>query len=175
MLPSVGMDTLPAVGLVVGGFVVALVGGNSPRFDQVRRYRSFVFDQKPAPLTGPAPAQISITAVLSCIRLDLGGTEFPPMSTVQLDITLFGGRVEIVVPAGWTVTAGRIHARGVGYEGTLDLSLLTPEQHEQRRAVVNVLGWWGAVQLSAHRRGRPARRRGARRPGPRQAAPGQGT
>lgn len=154
--------------LVVGGFVVALGGeGRSSRPDTVRRCSALLLSPRPVELTGTAPAKVSARAVLASLVINLREVRpsgsFPVM---ELDITVLGGRVEVVVPAGRSVQVGRIHARRVRFaeaggsqtrslriddEVEMTIPLHDPARQrsdgEDEKVLLNVLGLAGEVVL----------------------------
>ncbi len=156
----VGAD-LPAalpVALVVGGFFVALTGRNERwRPNAVCRYLALLW-RREFRVKGTAPAKLAVVAVLAPIVIDLTAAEFPgERDAVEVDVSVFAGRVELRLPAGWKSAVGRIHSRGVQFDGHLDVATPVSAPPELARAgvdgpvvLVNVLGLAGAVALRSH-------------------------
>jgi hypothetical protein len=163
LVPRVDLGSVFAVLLVLGGFAVALSGGQRRwRPDLIRRHLVVVWRSE-IKIEGRAPAKLAVTAVLGTMTVTFDeAVDFPSSVTaMEIDVSVFGGRVVIKPPASWKVGPGRIVERAMSLEGTLDWVTPAlspshiPEEFDGELAVlVNVVGLLGAVALPV----RPAAR-----------------
>jgi len=118
----------------------------------VRGVTAIIWPRHPD-LGAEAPAQLAARAILGMLTLDLSNQRAPRPSPERIDVnlTILAGRIEIVVPSGWGVRAGRMNAsRGVKFRGLLG----QPEPGVGESAtqtcciVVHVLGIGGVVSIS---------------------------
>lgn len=156
VLRAANLDRLVGLGLVVGGIAVAM----SSRSEEpsapvsVRRFRTLVWPRRTT-VRGPAPFQLVVQAALGRVAVDLSHADFPKgVRSTEIDMSIFYGRIELALPATWTVVAGRVAAaRGVAFEGLLDSrkpAELDEDQEESSptpRVVLNALGLGGAISV----------------------------
>ena len=141
---------LPAFILIGVGVIIAMSRRQKILIDTgVERHNAVLFPARRR-ISGEARRKIIARAIFTTLRLDMSKADFPPSTRLWLDVTCIMGRIEIILPKGWKVQAGRIGlARWVTFAGTLTRSdLAPPEQEEQsvkKLVVVNVVGWGGAV------------------------------
>lgn len=141
---------IPAFVLIGAGVVVAMSRSGRVQVDTgVKRFSTFLFPIHRY-VHGTAPRKIIARAVFGSLKLDMSQAELSP-ARVWVDVTCLVGRIEIIIPKGWEVRAGRIElARHITFEGTLtsiDIAPPTEEEDPEARglAVVNVLGWRGVL------------------------------
>lgn len=142
---------LPAFILIGVGVIVAMSRRQNIQIDTgVDRYNAIVFPVRRR-VRGDAPRKIIARAVFGLLRLDMSQADYPPVARLWIDVTCVMGRVEIILPKGWEVQAGRIElARRITFSGTLSRSYLAPLEEPEGEfgknlVVLNVLGWSGAV------------------------------
>ena len=139
--------------LVAGGVVVAM-SRRSREGALVARHWSVFAPIKPIGVQGIAPQKFILRCLLGEIRLDLAKAHYPGMADrITVDITLLGGWVELRVPQGWPVRAGRVDlARGTRFVGNLSSPipvLDAPEVEDEANLIVlNVQGWSGRVTIT---------------------------
>lgn len=163
LVPRVDLGSVFAVLLVLGGFTVALSGGRRRwRPDLIRRHLAVIW-RREIRIEGRAPVKLAVTAVLGTMTVTFDeAAKFPlEVPAMEIDVSVFGGRVVITPPASWKVGPGRIIERAMSLEGTLDWanpalsSSDIPEEFSGELVVlVNVVGLLGAVALPV----RPAAR-----------------
>jgi hypothetical protein len=153
LLRNLYVARIPAFVLVGAGVLIAM--SRSERIQVgtgVERFGAFLFPVH-RQISGKAPGKIIVRTVFGSLKLDLSEAErsLQAKSRIWIDVTCLVGRIEIIVPNNWEVKAGRIElARHINFEGTLtsvDIASQTEEEDPRDRnlAVINVLGWWGAV------------------------------
>lgn len=139
--------------LVAGGVVVAM-SRRSREATLVARHWSVFAPIKPIGVLGVAPHKFILRCLLGEIRLDLAKAHYPGRADrITIDITLLGGRVELRVPHGWPVRAGRLDlARGTRFIGNLSSPIpvldVPEEKDEADLVVLNVQGWSGRVTIT---------------------------
>ncbi len=143
---------LPAVVLIGAGAIVAMSRShNIPADTGVERFTAVALPVRRS-ISGVVSPKLIIRAIFTLLKLDLSQANFPPATRLWIDITCVLGRVEIILPQGWEVQAGRIElARRITFGGTLTRSNLAPpsesEDQPGQLVVINVLGWGGAVMV----------------------------
>lgn len=156
LVPRVDLSSVFAVLLVLGGFAVALSGGQRRwQPDLIRRHLAVIW-RREIRIEGRAPAKLAVTAILGTMTVTFDeAADFPlNVAAMEIDVSVFGGRVVIKPPASWKVGPGRIVERAMRLDGTLDWvnPALSPEHipeefDGQLVALVNVVGLLGAVAL----------------------------
>lgn len=120
-----------------------------PEQDRVCRLWSWIWRSEYRP-TGVAPAKVILRCVLGEIDVDLRKEAFPKGErVVTVDVTLLGGRIDLAVPHGWQVRAGRVElARWVQFCGSVtDARPPSPRDPVQPTLVLNVLGLGGVLAV----------------------------
>ncbi|MFF5291466.1 hypothetical protein [Paractinoplanes globisporus] len=156
---------IPPLVLVGGALLVMRPDDQrSTEYEVVRTLRSIMWPVS-WQTKDVAPAKLVLLSVLGEIKVDLGAARFPQgEDDLNVDVTLLGGRIEIVVPHGWHVQAGRVElSRRVTFLGAVsDARPPDADESAERRIVLNVQGWGGVLtvnQLPApSREGRTRRR-----------------
>ena len=143
---------VPAFIIIGAGVVVAM---SQPRDFQigatVKRYTTILLPVRHR-VIGSASPKIVVRAIFGMVLVDLSKADYPKgVGRLSVDLTCIMGRIEIVVPRGWRVLAGRVDlARGMSFEGTLTDSELAPlkeqeAEHGKKLVALNIQGWGGAV------------------------------
>lgn len=166
LLRGVELDRVVSAVLIVGGIAVAFIQrpDQSPVDSGIQHFRTILvpIERKPR---RPTPTRLHLLTVLGAIQLDLSRARFPTAYEMEVDISVFYGRVRLRLPADWTVVAGRVAAaHGVRFEGDLDSN--TPvvggqEKGDVERSddpltsqllVLNILGLGGteSIDRSGH-------------------------
>lgn len=143
---------VPAFILIGAGVVVAMSQPRDPQVEAtVKRYTAILLLVRRR-VIGSASPKIVVRAIFGMARVDLSRADYPKgVGRVSVDLTCIMGRIEMVVPSGWQVLAGRVElARAMSFEGTLTDSELAPlreqdTEHGKKLVVLNIQGWGGAV------------------------------
>lgn len=141
---------LPAFILIGVGVIIAMSRRQKVLIDTgVERHTAVLFPVRRR-ISREVRRKVIARAVFTMLQLDMSKAEFPHATRMWLDVTCIIGRIEIILPEGWKVQAGRIGlARWMTFGGTLTRSDLAPAEQEDKSfkklVVVNVLGWGGAV------------------------------
>ncbi|MET8996830.1 hypothetical protein [Amycolatopsis sp. NPDC004169] len=134
-----------AVAVTGGGLALALSHRRvHHELEAVICRRTAVMRKNDRAISIEAPEKFIVRAILGGeVCLDLSKAEYPPGSKgIVVDITVWFGRVEISVPAGWQVQADRVElARRMRYDGDLDAL----DDEAGRRVVLNLQGLGGFV------------------------------
>lgn len=143
------------VALILGGVFVAMFRGpsGSGLDTGVRRCTSLLYPHARPRLEGRAPKKLVLRSLLfGVVDIDLSRCEFPLEARLVVDVTVLWARVDLKVPADWTVLAGRVElASGVRFDGHLSAPAFAtpqPSDDEERTVVVNVQGLGGSVTLT---------------------------
>ncbi|NNN28958.1 hypothetical protein HLK59_01035 [Streptomyces sp. S3(2020)] len=141
--------------LILGGVFVALFRGRSGTgIDTgVRCCTSLLYPHPKLKLEGRAPKKLVLRALLfGAVYVDLTDCEFPRSTRLVVDVTVLWARVELKLPADWTVLAGRVELTpGVQCFGDLSQPVFAtphPVRGETTTVVVNVQGLGGVVSLT---------------------------
>ena len=169
LLTSRNLRITAGIGLAVIGSWLILAHSARVRdwTEPVQRLTVVLFGR---PLSAPegsvAPRHLTVTAVGAVAKVDLRHSRWPdPAPAVEVAINCVAGRVEVFVPADWTVAAGRVHLSwGIDFAGDLDLRAPVPHMedlageaaaHLRRVVIVHVVGLAGIVTVpnrgKAHR------------------------
>lgn len=141
----------PPAALILGGLVLSLSGrsGSAHADGPIQVWHSFLWPKRHV-LRGNAPAKLILRCVLGEIALDLTEIAFPDEDELTFDVTILGGRVQLLLPHNWHVQAGRVEfARAMAFEGVLTSSKRHEADQEIGNLVVlNVQGWLGSLAVT---------------------------
>jgi hypothetical protein len=151
-----GLEYLLAPTLIWGGILMAMMpadprpgNGAADPDKPVRRVNAIIWSRRPK-LGQRLPAQLTARAVLGMLTIDLTGKD-PPLMTphqIEINLSIFAGRIELHVPDGWSVQIGRVEAiRGISFDGKADPPLEPGDKDKVRHMNVHVLGLGGAVRI----------------------------
>jgi hypothetical protein len=138
--------------LAAGGAAVAFVPtGPRPAYETVVHRRSIALPRN-AVMTGRPPRRVGLTCVVGRLGLDLTNVDVGKQP-IEVYVTILGGRVEVVAPAGCPLLAGELaSAHGTRFEGLLDEASPRAVGEQTRppapAVVVHVLGLFGTVVVS---------------------------
>jgi len=143
----------PAFILIGVGVGVAMSRRRNISIDTgVERYGAVLFPARRR-ISGEARRKLIVRAIFALLQLDMSKADFPAGGKLWLDVTCIMGRIELILPKGWAVQAGRIElAQRITFGGTLTRSDITPIEAEEKDSdsnlvVLNVLGWGGSVMV----------------------------
>jgi hypothetical protein len=145
---------VPALILISTGVIVAMSRREGINIDtRVKRFTTILFPRR-LHLSGEAPLKLISRAIFGLLQLDMSGADPPHhASRVWVDVTCLVGRVELIMPKGWEVQAGRVDlARHMTFGGELtrtDIATQKESAHEPGKylVVINVIGWGGVVRV----------------------------
>lgn len=144
--------TRAAAFILIGlGVVVAMSRPEKQGIDVGVQHCTAVLLPAHRDISGIAPSKLIVRAVFGQLRIDL--SQATHSGELSIDITCVLGRVELTLPKGLQVRAGRVElARRMTFEGTLTSSKLALPaaqggEEEQDMIVLNVQGWAGAVRV----------------------------
>lgn len=138
LLVQHGVDPMAVAGGVLVGFGALMSGlrpGDSFRddIDPVHIYRRIFYGRniKARPLQ-PVPQLLRLLAVGTTVKIDLTAARRGEFDFLELAVTCWFARVEIVLPPHWAVAAGRLAATtGVRFTGVLDTATLITDVYDE--------------------------------------------
>jgi hypothetical protein len=147
--------TAVPVALILVGLLVALLdrSGRSTPSSLVITATSVVFPRQLRIVNGAdTPSKVILRCVLGSIVVDLTETVYPRQERpVTVDVTIVGGRVELIVPLDWHVRANRIeYGHGINYVGGANFPQAASAEELDDiddLVVINVQGWSGVAAL----------------------------
>jgi hypothetical protein len=149
-LVTAGMlDDVAPVLLAVAGIAVAMSKSSrdNPLAAIVSHHWSVILPSRRNKIEGMAPHKFVLRCFLGDLLLDLTDASYPVagggsvLPKITVDVTVFGGWLEIRVPHDWSVHAGRAYlTRLVRFEGQLSSA-----EEDDNLVVLNIQGWSGRV------------------------------
>lgn len=117
--------------IVAGGVLVFRSRTESESIDPVLTCVGVIFPRLfRMPGAARPPSAMHVVSIGARVRIELESTEPPRFDVIELMLFCWGGRVEIVTPAGYNIVAGRVETtHGMSFEGTLD----SPDQFPHPR------------------------------------------
>ena len=153
LLPKSFIHDLPAYIVMGTGVVIAMSRRQANSIEPAVLRHTAIFFSRQRCVSGIAPGKIIVRALFTLSSLDLSQAKFPTAaSRIWVDVTCLIGRVEIILPKGWEIQAGRIElARQITFSGTLTsgniASMDEDKDPDEPLVVINVLGWGGVVAV----------------------------
>jgi hypothetical protein len=171
VLAKVGPIVLVTVGVIVA---VSRRTLESPLREVMERHSAILFPRREEP--SRIPRAVAVRAVFGTCVIDYGGAvEWPleedaededeggaydVIDSVEINVVLLWGRVELALPAHWTVVTGHIDAtRAITFTGSLNPPHRRPAddgdedgvsqwRNARNRVVLNVSGLGGSLSLT---------------------------
>jgi hypothetical protein len=156
-LLSLAVERVLPIVLTIGGVAIAMSNrSHEPDLDiGVVTRTAFLFPRR-VELDSP-PQKLAVRAILGDANVNLSQLAREPMDDLHLDLLIFYGRVELLLPRQWTVVHGQVEsARRVAVSGELDRPYREPRPDEKQyadwddaklRTVINLSGLGGALIL----------------------------
>lgn len=158
LLDSLAVERVLPIVLTIGGVAIAM-SSRSHEADLdtgVVTRTAFLLPRRVK--LDKTPEKLVLRALVGDANVNLSQLSREPMDDLQLDLSIFYGRIELLLPRQWTVVHGQVEsARRVAVSGKLDWPYREPHPEDKEygswrddatlRTVINLSGLGGALVL----------------------------